>query len=58
MSKGSQLPSSKNLKSKPLLQLCILPFGLFQDGDVGVGFFPEVELTHRLPMPAMPVLLA
>ena len=26
-----------------LLQLRVLCFGFFQDGDVGVGFFPEVE---------------
>ena len=26
-----------------LLQLCILGFGLLQDGDVGVGVFPECE---------------
>jgi len=30
-------------RSKPLLQLRILRFGFFQDGDVGVGVFPEGE---------------
>jgi hypothetical protein len=26
-----------------LLQLCVLSFGLLEDGDVGVGVFPERE---------------
>ncbi len=26
---------------KALLQLCVLGFGFLQDGDVGVGVFPE-----------------
>jgi len=26
-----------------LLQPCVFSFGFFQDGDVGVGVFPEVE---------------
>jgi hypothetical protein len=25
------------------LQLCVLGFGLLQDGDVGIGIFPERE---------------
>jgi hypothetical protein len=28
---------------KRLLKLCVLGFGLLQDGDVGVGVFPEVK---------------
>ena len=28
---------------KPLLQLRVLRLGLLQDGDVGVGVFPEGE---------------
>jgi hypothetical protein len=27
----------------PLLQLCVLRLGFFQDGDVGVGVLPERE---------------
>ena len=30
-------------KTTPLLQLGVLGFRLFQDGDVGVGVFPEGE---------------
>src|ERR1039457_6083876 len=34
-----------------LLQLCVLRFGFFQDGDVGVGVFPEGQegLIHVGP---------
>jgi hypothetical protein len=31
------------LKPKTLLQLCVLRFGLLQDGDVGVGIFHMSE---------------
>src|ERR1022692_153592 len=34
--------SSRELKLR-LLQLRVLAFGLFQDGDVGVGILPERE---------------
>jgi hypothetical protein len=29
--------------ARPLLQLCVFGFGLFQNGDIGVGVFPEGE---------------
>ena len=35
-------------RSKPLLQLRILRFGFFQDGNVGVGVFPEDEASQSL----------
>src|SRR5258708_9643420 len=30
-------------KTTPLLQLRVLRFSFLRDGDVGVGFFPDVE---------------
>jgi len=33
----------ESLANRRLLQLCVLRFGLPQDGDVGVGVFPERE---------------
>ena len=38
-----------------LLQLRVLRLGLVQDGDVGVGVFPEVKTSLRQPHPAQQV---
>src|SRR5271170_2302872 len=35
--------SECRVERRPLLQLRVLGFGLLQDGDVGVGVFPERE---------------
>ena len=35
------LISLRHVRRSEDLQLCILRLGLFQDGDVGVGVFPE-----------------
>src|SRR5713226_5109592 len=35
--------SPRSYRSEQLLQLRVLCFGLLQDGDVGVGVFPERE---------------
>ena len=32
------------------MQLRVLGFGLFQDGDVGVGAFPEGEEVLSMPL--------
>jgi len=45
------------LREARLLQLRVLRLGFLQDGDVGVGVFPEGEPTHRMPMPATPIAL-
>src|ERR1700757_1327257 len=36
-------PKNSTQNKRSLLQLCVLGFGLLQDGDVGVGVFPEGE---------------
>ena len=33
--------TSKNKNLFQLLQLCVLGFGFFQDGKVGIGIFPQ-----------------
>jgi hypothetical protein len=42
---------------KRLLQLRVLDLGFFQDGDVGVGVFPEDEPTQQPQMPSPQVAL-
>jgi hypothetical protein len=37
------LPAALGSKVNALLQLRVLRFGLLQDGDVGIGVFPEGE---------------
>jgi hypothetical protein len=39
----SELSSTKSTATNSLLQLRVLRLGFFQDGDVGVGVFPERE---------------
>jgi hypothetical protein len=39
------------LRSRP----CVFGGEWFQDGDVGIGVFPEGEPKHRMPMPATPI---
>ena len=38
---------------KLLLQLRVLGFGSFQDGNAGVGVFPACKPTLLLPTPAL-----
>jgi hypothetical protein len=43
MSDCEQWSIGTHKADKRLLQLRVLRFGLFQDGDVGVGVFPECD---------------
>ena len=40
---GMRSPKTASCFCAALLQLRVLGFGFFQDGDVGVGVFPERE---------------
>ncbi len=40
---GGRTVNGKREMCFRLLQLRVLAFGLFQDGDVGIGVFPEGE---------------
>jgi len=37
------LATEAHREATPRLQLCVLSFGLLQNGDVAIGVFPEVE---------------